>query len=238
MGIEHKCILRTTGRQTGIKKMSVFQDFNEDYRQILNSDPYVRSTLTNDMKTQRALEAATAYAGTSLFFQEIYLSFVIDARHFFNARQKDWTWCFLRTLVLTSECLTPSGSTEDISNLLYHGAKAPIKMPQLLDMTLWNGMRGEACAFAYSRAESCLHWRSTWDLHMEPHVVEAWEDVLAITERSTIRIHKEIIESLAIQSHGDAIHYLKLPKGVVDPVSLKQIRREAKPAAWLTRDDQ
>lgn len=46
-----------------------------------------------------------------------------------------------------------------------------------------------------------------------------------------------------IISHGDAIHHLRLPDGVIDPISLRQIRQEgtlqreawaveAEPSGW------
>jgi hypothetical protein len=61
---------------------------------------------------------------------------------------------------------------------------------------------------------------------MHPHVVETWGRLADENARSELRVEKELLIGDMIRSHGDAIHYLKLPHGVIDPESLWQIRKE------------
>jgi hypothetical protein len=46
-------------------------------------------------------------------------------------------------------------------------------------MALWNCGKGEACAFTYRREgnKPSVIWRGTWDVELEPRVVQAWGKV-------------------------------------------------------------
>lgn len=102
-------------------------------------------------------------------------------------------------------------------------------MPQLRTMVLWNSEPGHACAVIYQRRagiEAALTWRSTWDLELRHDVVESWEKV--DPGACYLRLEKEVLRDVDIRSHGDAIHYLRLPEGVVDSESLSQIRHEGR----------
>lgn len=210
-----------------------FRDFNEDYETIMNrwTLRYERSKQAVD---QRATNIAEAYARNCRMLKEVYMSYELDARKLFKAIQGVRGWDSIHTLVLTSPCLTFREPASEVSLCLRQGAKAALRMPKLQKMVLWNGKRGEACAFTYSRRESCLRWRSTWPLEIEHDVVKAWDEVFPGNRSSTLRVHQEEIDSGDILSHGDAIYHLKLPEGVVDKMSLQKIRRDARPADWLS----
>jgi len=47
-----------------------------------------------------------------------------------------------------------------------------------------------------------------------------------------LSVRSELIPE-GIKSHGDAIHYLRLPQGVIDPRSLAQIRAEGAPSVVI-----
>jgi hypothetical protein len=98
-------------------------------------------------------------------------------------------------------------------------------MPKLQDLVLWNGKRGEACAFIYhkesqSRDKASLTWRGTWDFNLDD-VAKWWQKNLGPVQVKYVGLQKEIIHS-----HGDAIYHLRLPRDVIDPESLRQIRQE------------
>lgn len=153
---------------------------------------------------------------------------MVDARQFFQARQPLWSWDYLQSLALTSPLLTHGADRGKVSDLLMDAGEAALHMPKLHTMTLWNGGRGEACAFTYRRqgGKCPITWRGTWDLKPESCVVQAWERVASKYSVYSVWVESQLLRRGTISSHGDAIHQLDLPSGVVDPVSLWQIRRE------------
>lgn len=132
-------------------------------------------------------------------------------------------------MALTSAVLTETAPREEIFTLLHNASLAAQKMPKLESMALWHGKSGEACAVIYNRnkpngkcKQATLTWRGTWDLELSRDVVESWE-------KAATNYHLKVLNERVhgvIESHGDAIFHLHLPAGVVDPVSLRQIRKE------------
>ena len=89
-------------------------------------------------------------------------------------------------------------------------------------MVLWNSEPGHGCAVIYQRhitsAMASLTWRGTWDLELSDDVVESWKKV--VPAACYLRLEKKVLRNVEIRSHGDAIHHLRLPDGVVDSESL------------------
>jgi hypothetical protein len=150
----------------------------------------------------------------------------------------------LATLTLTSGVLAPDASAQAINNLLGMVAVvAAARLPGLRLMELWNGGRGLACVFRYQvlplpRMSSSseegvvaarITWRATWDVKLEPVVVEAWEAVVrGHGLAGGLQVVKELLGggvADSIKSHGDAICHLGFSHDVCHPVSLSQIRR-------------
>ena len=100
-------------------------------------------------------------------------------------------------------------------------------MPQLESLALWNSRGREACAIIYHREKASrlatLTWRGTWDLELSHDVVESWQKVAS--DSYHLRVENERVQGV-INSHGDAVYHLRLPGGVIDPVSMQQIRQE------------
>jgi len=100
-------------------------------------------------------------------------------------------------------------------------------MPQLESVVFWNSKHGEACAVIYQRNKASryatLTWRGTWDLELSHDVVKSWQKVAS--DSYHLRVENERVQGV-INSHGDVVHHLRLPAGVIDPVSLWQIRQE------------
>lgn len=152
-----------------------------------------------------------------------------DALQFFQARLPLWTWNHLQSLALTSRLLTRTAANQgEISDLLQDAGEAALCMPRLHTMALWNGGKEEACAFIYCKGchNPSITWRGTWDLKLEPRVIQAWEMVASKYTSGELRVEKQPLYCGVVNSHGDTIHHLDLPPGVIDPVSLWQIRRE------------
>lgn len=154
---------------------------------------------------------------------------MIDAQQFFTScQQLPCTWNLLQSLTLTSSTLARTAPHENVYTLLRNASSVALKMPQLKTMVLWNSEPGQACAVIYQRnnasAMATLTWRGTWNLELGDDVVESWKKVAR--RPCYLRLEKEVLRDVDIRSHGDAIHHLRLPGGVVDSVSLCQIRPE------------
>lgn len=137
---------------TSLKMVSVFEDFNVDYahRLLLMWGP----PMANRMRIASPF-LGSAFSSRSIQLEELSVSFMVDAEHFFQACQPEWRWKQLRSLALTSRSMTPLRE-EEVTNLLLKASNAAMLMPKLQTMALWNGSKGEACAFTYKREDSSV----------------------------------------------------------------------------------
>ena len=181
----------------------------------------------------RAAEIDTGYAlvEASLGLEHLAASFFSDASDFFDACQKQEIWPRLESLALTSNVLEPQQQSVRINDFLEATAPIAKKMPRLKLMELWNGRAGFAGVFQYQISESDrtakISWRGTWDVPLEPRVVEAWQAVVSERVDCKLQVVTEILDAdVVIKSHGDAIRYLRLLNTVIHPVSLWQIQKE------------
>ena len=181
----------------------------------------------------QAVEKNTAYAlvELSLGLQSLMLSFVADASYFFDACQKGNVWSNLESLTLTSNALS-SQKPGSVDYLLGQAAFMAMNMPRLKSMELWNSKAGFAGVFQYQTSESDwtakVIWRSTWDLVLEPHVLQRWQDVVTKQMHCKLQVVVEILDTnLVFTTHGDALNHLKLLNAVIHPVSLWQMQKEA-----------
>lgn len=208
-----------------VRTVSIFEDSNDHLASALRSDmPYFEVI---DTSPTAGVMLAKALASKSRDFEHLSISYMVDAQQFFNSCQLYYTWRRLRSLILTSSILTPTAPRKEIYTLLCNASLAALNMPQLESMVLWNSKHGEACAVIYHRNKASrggtLTWRGTWDLDLSHDVVESWQKVASDNYR--LRTENERVRGV-INSHGDAIYQLRLPGGVIDPVSLRQIRHE------------
>lgn len=211
-----------------VKRVSIFKDFNNQLALALNN---ARPHLGRDIETTSAvdLRLAKAFAAKSHHLEHLSISYMIDAQQFFTScQQLPDTWNLLQSLTLTSSTLARTAPHQNIYTLLRNASLIALKMPQLKTMVLWNSEPGQACAVIYQRravsAMATLTWRGTWNLELSDDVVESWKKVAP--SPCYLRLEKEALRDVDIRSHGDAIHYLRLPDGVVDSASLFQIRYE------------
>lgn len=203
----------------------IFEDTNDDITTAMNfyADPLWDSSALDS-------QIGKVFADRSLQLEQLAASFMTDARHFFHHCQKSWVWPRLQSLALTTSLLCSTSSREGAAALLRAAAKFALNMPKLHKMVLWYGARREVCAFIYKikAGTASITARSTWymDLNHYPGVTTAWNNVSFKALHRDLHVSQDVIQE-AIESHGDAIHYLRLPCTVIDPVSLWQIRREA-----------
>lgn len=226
-----------------LKRVSVFEDFSENLAGILrttNSHFYLLPPgpwdgQMVDIHRKADPQISRAFAARSVDLEQLSLAYMVNAEDFFScaAGNSSWTWDRLESLALTSQLLRQDATTnektrKEIDDMLYVAGITAQRMPKLQALALWNGIKGEACAFIYYRksGRASLTCRGTWDILLSPRVVTAWEGVAMGSHLcGTLQISKERVSS-DIRSHGDAIHYLDLPCPVVTPASLWQIRRE------------
>ncbi|TIC95507.1 hypothetical protein CH35J_008962 [Colletotrichum higginsianum] len=211
-----------------LKHLSLFEETNERYIALIR-EGFLPHGFGPDSIRVASPAVGAALAERSLSLETLSATFIVEARDFFQSCRPDWVWEDLTSLVLTSRMLTSAASHEDVTELLRSAAAAALSMPRLHTMVLWNGIRGTACKFSY-RADSgraSIGWRGTWDLGLEDEVIHAWGEVAHKRTGLDLGVIHEprIVES--VDCHVHAIALLGLPCGVVDPISLLQMQREA-----------
>ncbi|KAK0659485.1 hypothetical protein QBC41DRAFT_237256 [Cercophora samala] len=234
---EELIILVSQCLPSSLKKVSVFEDFSDEVVASLGDSldtnrqrMYLVMPGDNLVTPSRVVtpQVGAEFAARSLPLEALSVSFMINAEDFFDACQPTWMWPQLESLALTSQRLTETGSRQGIEALLIAAGVAALRMPKLRSMAIWNGGKGNACAFIYRTEGLCasISWSGTWDMDLSGDVVAVWRRVAYEGPlRHVLQVKKVKVEAV-IESHGDAIHYLELPCQVATPESVWQIRRE------------
>ncbi|KAL7958124.1 hypothetical protein V8C34DRAFT_305178 [Trichoderma compactum] len=175
-------------------------------------------------------KVSRAVAKASLKLEHLSASFMVDASHFFQAREPSWTWPNMTWFAMTSRLLGPDASPVEIDDMLIAASAAAIKMPNLQVMEIWNGQEGLAMLFRYQKAKggqpAVVTRKGTREIALGSAVMRAWEDVAREHRCNGCVVITELIDVGLVQSHGDAIHHLQLSNPVIRPISLRQIRME------------
>ncbi len=74
-----------------------------------------------------------------------------------------------------------------------------------------------------------IGWKASWVLELEHRVIAAWQNVGERGLNHSLQIQNELLKSLQVRSHGEAIHVLDLETEIGSPVPVQQIRREHLP---------
>ncbi|KAK1994005.1 hypothetical protein LX36DRAFT_693386 [Colletotrichum falcatum] len=200
-----------------LKKLVVFENFNQQYPATMQQFQWGEdlSKCNSIRDPDPAVSQMVALA--SLKLEHLAASFIADASYFLEI-DPTWEWPNLTSLVLTSKLLTPDENPTETGAMLRAAAAAAMKMPRLEIMEIWNGRKGLAALFRYQAFHNVqqaeIVWKGTWRFIMETSIIQAWE--------------AEQLDGAAIESHGDALHYLKLSSQAIRPISLQQIRMEQK----------
>lgn len=184
---EMRLLLGTALPRT-LQRLIVFEDFNENLTGVMIHAPALplppASSWMEVVPRDRLCDAVlgAAFASQSHGLEHLSVSYMIDARDFFAACQQSGNWQHLETLALTSRLLQDNDSDhvnryQDINHMLYNAAVTVRQMPELRTLVLWNGKRGNPCAFVYQATTSSasITWRATWDLKLSGRVVGARE---------------------------------------------------------------
>ncbi|EXJ84734.1 hypothetical protein A1O3_05405 [Capronia epimyces CBS 606.96] len=213
-----------------LKRLVVFENFNQQYPPIMQRFQFGEDIAECDSLRSPAPAVSHMIALASLKLEHLAASFIVDASDFFKI-EPSWEWSNLSSIVLTSNLLAPEHPIE-IGDMLRAAAAAATKMSRLETMEIWNGRQGLAALFKYQvfhdRHEATITWRGTWQLTMEPSILQAWEAVIHQHDCCRLDSVQEQLDVAVIKSHGDAIHHLMLSSPVIRPISLQQIQREQK----------
>ncbi|KAH7159821.1 hypothetical protein B0J13DRAFT_580996 [Dactylonectria estremocensis] len=180
-----------------LRTLVLFENFDQKYQRSFWDCKGLRTP---------TLGLSQEVAKASLNLERLSASFMVEASYFFLAPKPSWKWLNMTSLALTSLLLTPTMDPAGINNMLRSAAEAAKKMTKLQTMEIWNGRKGQAMLFKYQLIGG-----------VQP---------ASLTCRGTVVVKKLLDSGTVIKSHGDAIHYLKLSKSGIRPVSLQQIRME------------
>ena len=212
-----------------LKRLVVFENFNQQYPVFMQRFQFGQDINGCDSIRNPDPAVGRMVALASLKLEHLAASFIVDASHFFDIGPAS-DWPNLVSLVLTSRLLTPNTNAVEIGAMLQVAAAAAMRMPRLVTMEIWNGRKGLAALFKYqafrAMQKARIIWRGTWELTLEPSVIQAWEAVAHQYDSRGLELVEEWLDKAAIKSHGDAIHHLMLSSQVIRPVSLQQIRME------------
>ena len=207
-----------------VRRLVLFENFNQQY-----PISFVGGVSECEAIRTPAFDVSEAVARASLSLEYLSASFIVDASYFFDSREPFWRWSNLTSLALTSQLLAPGESPVEIDNMLRSAAAAAMNMPRLETMEIWNGREGLAMLFRYQLLgggrPAVITCRGTWEFTLRTPVVQAWEGVALKNHGQGCVIVKDLLND-GIESHGDAIHHLKLSSLVIRPISLQQIRME------------
>lgn len=209
----------------------IFEDFNDAYITLYQEQ---HRFLDADFIRESNFAMSRELAKASLDLEHLSASFLIDARHFFQACESTWVWSKLKSIAITSRILSSDKDSEKIKDALRAAAVTALQMSKLETMEIWNYEIGLACVFRYQvfkGEKPTITWRSNWDwsLELDFRVIQSWEAVaLRRTSSPKLQVfHDPPDIDVSLKSHGDAIHYLGLVQEVIHPVSLWQIQKEA-----------
>ncbi|KAI3401433.1 hypothetical protein diail_10867 [Diaporthe ilicicola] len=202
-----------------VQKLVMFGNFHQTDLDAVSGSDHGR-TLTHAI-SQMAAE-------TSLKLKHFSGAFLVEADQFFSSRESSWEWNNLQSLVLTSQLIAPESELSDIEQMLKDAAAAAMRMPRLDTLEIWNGREALASLFKYqssgSQTNATLTWRSTWELSIPSSVIQAWRAVAQKHGARGFTVSTELLDIREkLESHGDAVRYLRLSTPVLRPVSLQQI---------------
>ncbi|KAM6483384.1 hypothetical protein HDV62DRAFT_389589 [Trichoderma sp. SZMC 28011] len=119
----------------------------------------------------------------------------------------------------------------DARHFFHHCQKSWV-WPRLQSLALTTSLlcstssQGGAAALLRDAAKAALNMPKLHTMALWYGVITAWNNVSFKALHRDSHVSQDQIQEV-IESHGDAIYYLRLPCTVIDPVSLWQIRREA-----------
>jgi hypothetical protein len=143
-----------------LKRVSVFEDFSDNLAAALQvGNAQLPLSWHQQVDASRIVDSriGAAFASRSLDLEQLSVSYMVKAEDFFRACLPTWTWPRLQSLALTSQLLRYTRSRQEIDALLYEAGITALRMPRLHTLVLWDGIRGNACAFIYHTDRDYVH---------------------------------------------------------------------------------
>lgn len=205
-----------------------------------------RSEHVGDVDTVRVAdpEVGKALAKRSLKLERVAVSFVVDAKDFFEecVSHPEWTWTELESLSLTFGVLgfalyrgtwqhyTPGHKEihKRVNKLLLDASAVVRRMPKLKILEIWDGGEARASVFRYEldNGAAAVTWKCAPQVELLDEAVEAWEAAARdMGAREFTAVSQALVQAL-LWSHGHAIRQLGLKIPVLDAGSEAQIVRE------------
>ncbi|KAL2758563.1 hypothetical protein ACRALDRAFT_207704 [Sodiomyces alcalophilus JCM 7366] len=145
----------------------------------------------NETEPRTCAALAMNFARRSLQLEELAVSFMIDARHFFQPffevrlpipKSELPFWPSLRWLTLTSSAIHYDEEAERLDAVFLAAGRAAKRMPQLRAMEIYNVCKHSAGVFRYMVTEGAsgtpsIGWAGTWQYEMGENVKRVWGEV-------------------------------------------------------------
>ncbi|TWU76955.1 hypothetical protein ED733_007202 [Metarhizium rileyi] len=136
------------GLPTQLKRLTIFEDFNTHFAASLQHAGLFSDHV--ELLRSRNPRLASIFARSALEFERLHVSYMIDARDFFQEIHPHWAWHRLKCLAITSNILLCSKNPHiDCLAMLRQAGLVALKMPSLQTMTVWNAVQEQAWAFIY-----------------------------------------------------------------------------------------
>ncbi|ROT37559.1 hypothetical protein SODALDRAFT_297800 [Sodiomyces alkalinus F11] len=145
----------------------------------------------NETEPRTCIALAMSFARRSIQLEELAVSFMIDARHFFQpffearlpaSKPELPFWSSLRWLTLTSSAIHYDEEADRLDAVFLAAGRAAKRMPQLRVMELYNVCKHSAGVFRYMVTEGIsgtpsIGWEGTWQYDMGERVKRVWGEV-------------------------------------------------------------
>ena len=127
---------RLSAGESKLKRLSFFQDFNQDYGYYLRriDEPMESTGVIVSHPRDGDLTLAGTFAQLSVNLNELYISYAIDAAEFLQSCTNSWRWKSLEILVLTAPDLI--NEPDKVPELLCTAAQVAYGMEKLQTMVL------------------------------------------------------------------------------------------------------
>ncbi|TLS25752.1 hypothetical protein PpBr36_07922 [Pyricularia pennisetigena] len=158
------------------------------------------------------------------------------------ARAHEFKWFYMNQFTMTSPSLQPGAPRSKVTQLVYSAGLAALDMPEVKKFQLWHAGDDYASLLSFEKGTWDINEirldEETWDWETDLDKIEPFGyvpistwldfnmDVLECEE--PVRYTSTILDKNLIKCRGDAMHFLGLGPEIVRPISVHQMRREAR----------
>ena len=241
---DNMCFFTLSGAlRRGATRIVLYEDFNDEvdaFQTELEAKapperPQIKHRKPNIIMGQVLAIQDSQLESISVSFQTDFVHFYAGIRKRLSDANRRASLPKLRYLSVTALMLSSTlGGKERVAranSLVRSVANVLVALPNLEIMQLWYGGAREACMFLYKKTKTSIEisWRGTWDIQPYPNVIAQWQRLCdEMGKLLIVQKPEELLQEDQVLSAADAILLLDMPLAVVDPLSLKQMVKEAK----------